>query len=598
MKENKRLNDTSVSPENLITEHLNIWTNALKPKASSGRGRGKGSGNGKYELYGIKKLRELIWELAVRGLLVPQDPNDEPASELLQKINSEKDKLIIEGKLKKQKRVKPVSDKEKRFIIPKGWFWTRLIDVYDVRDGTHDTPKYVNEGYPLVTSKNLSSGELDFSDVKYISKKDHRKISERSKVDKNDILFAMIGSIGNPVVVKVDTEFSIKNVALFKNYGSITLEPEYLLIFLKNAENIFKENSSGAVQSFVSLGKIREFPLALPPLAEQRSIALKVGELMDICDQLEEQTEQNIEAHKQLVETLLNALTNTKDHQAFSQAWDRIAENFDVLFTTEDSIEQLKQTILQLAVMGKLVPQDPNDEPASELLKKIAAEKQNLIKEGKIKKQKTLPPITEEEKPFELPRGWAWERLLNFSIVGTGSTPPRDNISYYNPPTYYWVTSGETSNEYIYETREKVSKTAIEKTNVTLYPAGTLIVAMYGQGKTRGQVAELMIEAGTNQACAAIQAIESSKHHIAYIKLFFQKSYEELRSHAAGGAQPNLNVGKVSKTIIPLPPLKEQQRIVTKVNELIKLSDLLKEKLHVLNSLDVKLADGLASRVS
>ncbi len=151
--------------------------------------------------------------------------------------------------------------------------------------------------------------------------------------------------------------------------------------------------------------------VAIPPLSEQHRIVAKVDELMALCDQLEQQTEASLGAQQTLVENLLSALTSAADHAQFASAWQRIAGHFDTLFTTEESIAQLKQAILQLAVMGKLVPQDPNDEPASELLKKIAAEKAKLVKEGKIKQGKLLPPITDEQVPFQLPTGWSVARL-------------------------------------------------------------------------------------------------------------------------------------------------------------------------------------------
>ncbi len=158
--------------------------------------------------------------------------------------------------------------------------------------------------------------------------------------------------------------------------------------------------------------------VCIPPSDEQHRIVAKVDELMALCDQLEQQTEASIEAHQVLVTTLLDTLTNSADADELMQNWARISEHFDTLFTTEENIDQLKQTILQLAVMGKLVPQDPSDEPAAELLKRIAEEKVQLVKEKKIKKQKALPPISEDEKPFELPSGWEWCRLGNlFSFL-------------------------------------------------------------------------------------------------------------------------------------------------------------------------------------
>jgi type I restriction enzyme S subunit len=175
------------------------------------------------------------------------------------------------------------------YALPQGWEWVRLNDALDVRDGTHDTPKYVASGYPLITSKNIYSGTLRFDDVKYISVEDHQKISERSKVDAGDILFVMIGSIGNPVIVECDTEFSIKNMALFKYFIEGRPDNRYLHYFLTHAQENMKAISSGAVQSFVSLGFLRSYLLPLPPIAEQHRIVAKIDQLMALCNTLDQQ---------------------------------------------------------------------------------------------------------------------------------------------------------------------------------------------------------------------------------------------------------------------------------------------------------------------
>lgn len=244
------------------------------------------------DLYAVKEnvteLRKAILQLAVMGKLVPQDPNDPHASELLKEIEAEKKRLVKEGKIKAPKAMPPVSAEEVPYALPMGWEWVRLNDVLDVRDGTHDTPKYVDRGYPLITSKNIYTGRLSFDDVKYISAEDHQKISDRSKVDVGDILFAMIGSIGNPVIVECDTEFSIKNVALFKCHLVGKPNNQYLHYFLTRAQENIKAISSGAVQSFVSLGFLRAYLLPLPPIAEQHRIVAKIDQLMSLCDKLDQ----------------------------------------------------------------------------------------------------------------------------------------------------------------------------------------------------------------------------------------------------------------------------------------------------------------------
>lgn len=230
-------------------------------------------------------MKKSLLQEAIRGKLVDQKPEEGSGEDLYKLIQEEKEKLIKEGKIKKQKALPEITEEEIPFDIPESWKWVRINDCIDVRDGTHDTPKYVEEGYPLVTSKNLKNGDIDFSNCKFISKEDHLKISERSRVDVNDILFAMIGSIGNPVKVQVSNEFSIKNMALFKSIRNY-FNMDYLYWFLYSSQYDMKKIAYGAVQSFVSLKFLREYLLPLPPLGEQKRIVEKLEELLPLCDQL------------------------------------------------------------------------------------------------------------------------------------------------------------------------------------------------------------------------------------------------------------------------------------------------------------------------
>lgn len=225
----------------------------------------------------LKELEGALLALAVSGKLVPQNNTEGIAENLFKQIQSKRTKA---------KKQVEIEDKDKFFAIPPSWSWVRLEDVFDVRDGTHDSPKYHDTGYPLVTSKNLYHGTLDFLNVKYISDDDYKKINERSKVDRDDVLFAMIGSIGNPVIVDTDKEFSIKNVALFKYYDRKLSEPNFLLTYLRYAAQNIRAISAGGVQSFVSLGFLRQYPFPLPPLAEQKRIVKKVEELKVSLNQL------------------------------------------------------------------------------------------------------------------------------------------------------------------------------------------------------------------------------------------------------------------------------------------------------------------------
>lgn len=231
-------------------------------------------------------MKKSILQMAMQGKLVEQRPEEGTADGLYEQIVAEKAQLIKDGKIKKEKPLPEIAEDEIPNEIPSSWRWVRFSEVMDVRDGTHDSPKYIETGIPLVTSKNISGGGLYFSNVKYISREDADKINERSNVDTGDILFAMIGSIGNPVIVNKDREFCVKNVALFKNYDKSKMCIEYVYWFLYREQYIMKKVASGGVQSFISLKVFRNYLFPLPPFEEQKRIVAKIEELLPYCDQL------------------------------------------------------------------------------------------------------------------------------------------------------------------------------------------------------------------------------------------------------------------------------------------------------------------------
>lgn len=231
-------------------------------------------------------MQKSILQMAIQGKLVPQLPEEGTGEELFLQIQAEKQALIKAGTIKKEKPLPGITEDEIPFDIPESWKWVRFSDVLDVRDGTHDTPKYVTSGIPLVTSKNLVDGKIDFDTTKLISQEDAQAINLRSAVDDGDILFAMIGTIGNPVLVKKDREFCIKNMALFKAINKDLFDMEYLLLFLQNEQHVMKKKASGGVQSFVSLKFLRNYLLPFPPLAEQKRIVAKLEEILPMCERL------------------------------------------------------------------------------------------------------------------------------------------------------------------------------------------------------------------------------------------------------------------------------------------------------------------------
>jgi type I restriction enzyme S subunit len=549
---------------------------------------------------GVARLRELILTLAVQGKLVPQDPKDEPASELLKKIRVEKDRLIAEGKIKRDKPLAEIAEEEMPFLLPSGWEWERFGAIAGIERGGSPRPidSFLTDDPDGLNWIKIGDTEKGGKYITSASQKIRREgLVKTRMVFPGDFLLTNSMSFGRPYITQI--EGCIHDGWLrISPPSSLNKDYLYLLLSSRFIRTVFEAAAAGGVVLNLNADKVRTVPIPLPPLVEQSRIVTRVEELMRLCDALEAKGQLEATQHTQLVSTLLATLTDNETPAQLTENWHRIATHFDLLLDRPQAVDALEQTILQLAVRGLLVPQDPQDEPASELLKKIRAEKDKLIAQGKIKRDKPLPPIAEDEQPFALPPGWEWVRIETLADVGTGTTPSRDNVAFFANGSIPWVTSGETGKPFIAETAQHVTEFALLQTNLTVYPVGTLVLAMYGQGKTRGQVSELQIEATTNQACAAIVLVEQSLAHRSFVKLVFEKSYDKIRQLSAGGAQPNLNVGKIKATLIPLPPLAEQSRIVTRVAQLRRLCSDLRKRLTASQSTQAHLAEALVQDVA
>jgi type I restriction enzyme S subunit len=555
--------------ENLITDHLDIWASAVKSKSSAGRGS-----RGKTELYGVKKLRELILELAVRGLLVPQDPEDEPASVLLEKIGIEKKRQIGIKALKKQPVLPPISLEEEPFDLPKGWRWTRLGDVtnYGVADkATREDVEAETWVLELEDVEKLTSNLLQ-----RVRAKDRNFKSAKSIFSQGDVIYGKLRPYLDKVIVADEDGVCTTEMIPVKAFSEIA--PKFLRLIMKSPYFVDYANRSTHGMNLPRMGteKARLALLPIVGLGTQHRIVTKVDELMSLCDALEQQQESSITAHKTLVETLLAALTNAADKGEFDQAWTRIAEHFDTLFTTEHSIDQLKQTILQLAVMGKLVPQNPNDEPASELLKKIAAEKAQLIKDKKIKPQKPLPPIGEDEKPFVLPVGWEWVRFQQVAHSRLGKMLDRAKNKGIERP-------------YLRNTNVQWHKFALDDVKV--------------MNIEDSEVEELRINRGDLLICEGGEPGRGAIWDDEISEVYFQKALHRARCYrgvlaeyillcltvdATSGALGKYFTGatikhfsgdKLKRYTLPLPPAKYQSLLMEKVTRLLIVCDEIKASL-------------------
>jgi type I restriction enzyme S subunit len=577
-----------VSIEHLITEHLDIWT-AADTEKKSGRGRGSAnSGN----VYGIKKLRELILELAVRGKLVSQDLNDEPASELLKRIKAEKAKLIAEGKIKKEKPLAPITEEEKPFELPVGWEWVRVNTI------GHDWGQKTPDADFTYIEVSAIDSKIGIVSTPQLVEFENAPSRARKIVKAGTVIYSTVRPYLLNIAV-IEQEFipePIASTAFAIVHPFCSMPPRYFLFFFRSPIFVRYVESvqMGIAYPAINDGQFFSGLLPLPPLAEQHRIVVKVDELMALCDQLENQHNNAAEAHEKLVAHLLGTLTQSQNAEDFNANWHRIAEHFDTLFTTETSIDELKQTLLQLAVMGKLVPQDPNDEPASELLKRIQAEKAELIAEGKIKKEKPLASITEEEKPFDLPVGWEWVHLFKIADVISGNAFKSEDFNNESGTRVIKITN--TGVNELIETSDFLPESFRTKYENYIVNEGDLLLALtrpyISNGLKISKCPSSYNKSLLNQRVAAIKINNHTNEEYVYQTLkspYVLKTYQ----HRFGGSglQPNLKISDVTELLIPLSPLAEQHRIVSKVDELMAICDQLKTRINEANELQRKIAD-------
>ena len=435
------------------------------------------------------------------------------------------------------------------FEVPKGWAWCRLNSIVDVRDGTHDTPTYVDKGIPLITSKNLVEGGIDYSNVKYISEKDAISINERSGVNIGDILFAMIGTIGNPSMVTEDILISIKNVALFKFTFSKNLSNDFVMYFLDYAQEDMKNKPSGGLQPFVSLNFLRTYLVPVPPVEEQQRI---VSILADSINKIRN------------IDVLKNELTA--------------------------SVKKAKSKILDLAIRGKLVPQDPNDEPASVLLERIRAEKEELIKQGKIKRDKKESVIfkgddnsyyervgdiisnIDDEIPFELPQNWEWSRLqtICYPITdGTHKTPTYSDSGYIFLSAKNITTGKINWNDIMYIPKslhdELYSRVSPKMNDILLAKNGTTGVAA---------IVDRECEFDIYVTLALLRVVNNNISSQYLLKIIASDTIQDyFKSSLKGIGVPNLHLEHIRTTLIPIPPINEQNKIAERIYQYYSLLD-------------------------
>ena len=527
----------------------------------------------------VQRLRQFILDLAVRGKLVPQDPNDEPASELLKRIGKKKRLLEKAGKIKKQKEIPPLTEGELPFVLPANWQWSQIAEI------------------GLVSPRNEAADDVPASFIpmpmipaEYGATCSH-EVRQWGDIKKGYTHFAE-GDIG---LAKITPCFQNGKSVVFRNLtggmGSGTTElhivrplyvaPDFIVLFLKCPDFIetgIPKMTGTAGQKRVPAEYFAHSPFPLPPLAEQRRIVAKVDELMVQCDRLEV-----AQAERETMRTRLTAAslarlnapdpdkTKFQEHAAFA------FDNFASLTKRPEQVKALRQTILNLAVCGKLMPQDPNDEPATELLKRIAADRTRLGETKTLKKSKHLPPVDSTKVPFYLPTGWVWVRLPEIGTFGRGKSKhrPRNDPILYENGKYPFIQTGDVarSGGTIKTYTGRYNDVGLAQS--ALWPAGTLCITIAANIADSGIL--------TFEACFPDSVVglipHSSFGSVRYFEYFIRTVKTNLHEFAPSTAQKNINLGILREMLIPLPPLPELHRIVSRVDELMVLCNRLEGSL-------------------
>ena len=523
-----------------------------------------------------KQLKNSILQWATQGKLVPQDPNDEPASVLLEKIRAEKARLIKEGKIKKDKKESIIYrgednsyyekfangkvvciDEEIPYKLPFGWTWCRLNELGIYRKGPFGSSLTKSMFVPkskhsIKVYEQKNAIQKDYRLGEYYISKDKFSEMQSFVTHPSDIIVSCAGTIGETYFLPQDAPIGIINQALMRvrlynldivDYWQLFFA--YILLIEKDMKG-----AGSAIKNIPSFEYLKGILVPLPPLQEQKRIIEKYNKVAKfICYYTQQK------------------------------------EKLDLL---NDSLySNIQKSILQEAIKGKLVSQDPNDEPASVLLQRIKEEKQRLVKEGKLKKKdivdsiiykgddnkyyeqigKEVVDIT-ENIPFKIPDSWVWCRMGAIGIWGAGSTPSKGNPNYYGG-NILWLRTGELNNSVVYDTEIKITQKALEECSLRINKVGDILIAMYGA--TIGKVAIVGKEMTTNQACCACTPIGVFNWYLFYFLMASQQYFIKI---GEGGAQPNISREKLISYLIPIPPIAEQMRIVEKLKTILnKIKD-------------------------
>jgi type I restriction enzyme, S subunit len=543
----------------------------------------------------IDRLRRFVLDLAVRGRLVPQDPADEPAEELLKQIDGEGARMAKAGRVRQHKGDRKSKNMKGPFSLPDSWKWARLGAIGLVGSSSRVHQKdWTDSGVPFYRAREIVklSQKGTVNNELYISEELFRTLTANGLIpEAGDIMITGVGTIGVAYAVSSCDRFYFKDasVLVFKNVFG--LPATFLKIFCSSPywfETIY-ESSMGTTVHTLTIARAKDVLVPLPPVAEQHRIVAKVDELMALLDRLEAARTERETTRDRLTAAALTRLTAPETIADDFPGFARFAlDVLPALTTRPDQIQALRQTILNLAVRGKLVEQDPNDEPAEELLERVAAEKARLEKSGQIRKQKPSAALLPEERFFQKPKGWVWTRLIGIGVTQTGTSPSSSNADLFGDFIPF-IKPADLDGDAIDCSGPGLSREGIKHSRIA--PANSVMMVCIGA--TLGKVNVTDRDVCFNQQINSITPYLGGMHGYLCIALKSSDFREAAWARAGTGTLPIISKGKWEVLPIPLPPVAEQRRIVAKVDELMTLCDRMEAALASVDTTRQRLLEGV-----
>jgi type I restriction enzyme, S subunit len=534
----------------------------------------------------VPRLRQFILDLAVRGKLLPQDPNDEPATDLLKRIAVEKERVAKKVGAKKQEDSSPSTAEHDSLELPPGWCMAHLQEICtSVTDGDHLPPPKAEEGIPFLVIGNVRNQVINFADCRHVSEQYYTELDPIRRPIVGDVLYTLVGSYGIPVLVRNSRPFCVqRHIGILR--PSILMHVDFLVRILES-QFVFNQATlcaTGIAQKTVPLSGLRKIHIPLPPLAEQHRIVAKVDELLALCDQVAAAKAERETRRDRLAAATLHRLNNAVDVGAFRDHAHFALTHLSHLTSRPEQIIQLRQTILNLAVRGQLVPQDPKDEPGAELHEKLTASLEELQRLDGTRRRKEV----EESRMFftgdVFPKSWVLTSFDAVNAIVSGVAKGKD-LRGCKTETYPYLRVANVQRGYLDLSLIKEIEIKVGEINRYRLERGDVLMTEGGDWDKLGRAAiwnEEINDCIHQNHIYRIRPADKTALLPQWITLFANSPLG--RSYFEDASKQTTNLASINMTQLrscplPLPSTEEQHRIVTKVDELMALCDRLEVQL-------------------